>query len=79
MLSNSKLQHNTLGSVLGGRDIFMFTKPPGSEIPGVCVKWVPRYTPWETQEWYSYLTVDSLLGSLTNFKGSRKRAHSGDK
>lgn len=67
MLSNSKLQHNTLGSFLGGRAIFMFTKPPGNEIPGVC-EMSANINPWERQEKYSYLIVTSLLGNLTNFK-----------
>lgn len=40
----------------------------------VCVwKECQESTPWEMQEWCSYLVVASLLGSLTNFKGSRRR------
>jgi hypothetical protein len=56
----------------------MFTKPPGSDVSGRCVKSVPAVNSLERQEVVQLpLSVTSLLGHLTNVRGQQEQTAQG--
>lgn len=73
MLFNSKLQHNTLGPLIFLRGK---KKPLGSEIPGVCVKWVPIVNNLEAAGDGTATLSMAPLSQCNKFQGQQeKREH----